>query len=140
MSRKHSVETQLRKWKVRKSQITRQYDRAKSLTEKDYNTKYFHEIVNFRMRKKLITNLKLNGRVITGRDNLLRGIRSHFVEHYKQESLPQISLPWDPFRKVCPNKSLELEAIPDEEAILIAIKSCDPSKALGFMALISSSY
>lgn len=42
INRKAALESCLCKWKIRKSQLFRQYVRTRNIIEKDGNTKYFH--------------------------------------------------------------------------------------------------
>lgn len=62
-------------------------------------------------------------------------IRKHFQNHYKQETLPKITLPWGSFKRINVDQAVELDLVPTDEEILLAIKSCDPSKAPDMMAL-----
>lgn len=90
---------------------------------------YFHALASYRIGKKVLTKFKVNGSSVNGIDNISRAIRMHFRDHFKQKELPFITLPWNSFCRIPPDKAAELKAIPCEAEILEAIKSCDPSKA-----------
>lgn len=98
LCRKVALGSSLQKWRMRKSQLFRQYSRSKNITEKDDNTKYFHALASHRMRKKMITKIKVGGTVVKGNDNIKRSIISHFLQHFQKENLPNITLPLNSFR------------------------------------------
>lgn len=78
----------------------------------------------------MVTRIRIGGDVVKGKSNNTNKIRSHFLEHFRHEPLPFISLSMGSFKKVNPSLACDLEAIPSDEEIIIAIKRCDPSKVL----------
>lgn len=77
------------------------------------------------MKKKLISSLKAEDVQVKGRFNLSKHIREHFMQHFKQPSLPKITLAIGVFRKIDTNHALLLESILSEDKIMTAIKSGD---------------
>lgn len=122
----------LQKWRNRKAQVLRQYSRLKNITEMDCNSKYFHAVANSRRKKKRLLKINIGSEIIKGQLNLKKGIRQHFLEHFKQEPLPEITLPRGSFKHIHPSLIPSLDSIPTDEGIMEAIKSCDPRKAPGY--------
>lgn len=81
------------------------------------------------MRKKVISRIKIGDNVIKGQRNVTQTIREHFIEHCKQENRPHITLPLIAFKKLSSQHALLLDEIPNDNEILGATKSCDPTKA-----------
>lgn len=77
----------------------------------------------------MITRIRVGEEVVKGNRNITNKIKGHFLDHFRQETLPFISFPMESFKRVNPALACELEVIHSEEEIMMAIKSCDPSKA-----------
>lgn len=91
LSRKVALDRNLNRSRTRISQLFIQYSRVQNIIEKDGNTKFFHERASNRMRKKVINKIKVNGRMVKRRSNVLMKL-SYFSNHFSQSLIPQISL------------------------------------------------
>lgn len=102
LNKEKSLKSELLSWTNRKAQVLRQYYRCQNITSKDSNSKYFHSLANFRMRKNYFHQLRFGGRLIKGKVRLSQHIRAHFHQHYQQPYIPRITLLLGSFRMIDP--------------------------------------
>lgn len=81
------------------------------------------------MKRNHFYQLNISGRLIKGRVNLIDKIRLHFIYHFKQVNLPNITLPLGSFKMVNPKLASSVDLVHEAKEIIMAIKRCDPSKA-----------
>lgn len=57
---------------------------------KDHNTKFFHASTIIRRKRNEITQLKIDGRMVSGVPSLKSAINSYFSGHFTQDSTPML--------------------------------------------------
>lgn len=76
--------------------------------------------------------MKISGRRVSGKAQVIKAIRDHFQTHFKQPQVPEITLPLGSFRSIDPDMALKINEIPSSQEIVVGLRSCDPRKALGY--------
>lgn len=84
------------------------------------------------MKKNVIHRLKINEEIVEGKDKLQDKIREYFLEHFKQEENPRITLLMGSFKMLDPAILETLEACPTFDEIWSAIRSFDLGKSPGY--------
>lgn len=72
----------VRKWRMRKGQLLRQYSRCKNLTQKDHNTKYFHMLASMNHRRNIIRDIQIGDQIISRVEAIQRSIREFYKQSY----------------------------------------------------------
>lgn len=89
--------------RVRKTQLYSQYSRVRNLTLKDHNTKYFHVVASVNRRRNQLLRVKVNKVDLMQNIDIRNGVTNYFKGSFRQEEVPDISLPPNAFRRFDPN-------------------------------------
>lgn len=117
-ARMKALKDNLKGWRMKNGQLARQYSRCRYIREKDCNSKFVHGISSFRMKRKIITRLKVGNSLVSGKRKVMSAIRSHFHTLFQQATLPEITLPLGSFRMIDQSKPGMLKEIPSNEEII----------------------
>ena len=131
LARLMALISQMEMWYNRKSDYWKQLSRDKYAKEIDRNSKYFHSIATFKKRKKHLLELNIEGRSIKEPRKIKFEARRYFKELCKQNDVPVIKIEDGLVKKIKELDAVNLELIPSEEEVKVAVWSCDPSKAPG---------
>ena len=84
LARLNAAHNALQQWLIRRERVWRQRARSYGFNGKDHNTKFFHAAANFKRKQKEFIQIKINGRIIVGKENLKEEVRGFFVNRFKQ--------------------------------------------------------
>lgn len=73
---------------IRRERIWRQKARSYGFSSKDHNTKYFHASTIIRRKRNEISQLEIDGYMVSGVENLRREVNRYFTRRFSQENLP----------------------------------------------------
>ena len=83
-------------------------------------------------KKKVISQIKINGRRILGVANLKEEIRNHFAQRFAQDQVPKFDFNMDNHPKITEAQAVFLETTPSREEFKAAVWACGIDKAPGF--------
>ncbi|KAL8479391.1 hypothetical protein ACS0TY_026316 [Phlomoides rotata] len=113
-----------------KEKLLAQKAKAKWLKEGDVNSSYFHGWINKNRKANMIEGLLINDRWTNSVDDVKKGIREHFEQHFRKPVSCRPQLPIDIFSRSideCSNQLLTSRFT--EEEIKEAVWTCDSEKS-----------
>lgn len=114
-----------------KESLLAQKARARWIQQGDGNTKFFHNSVKYRQRRKRIVKLKVGDRWIEGVSEIREEVRSHFNKQFEEENFVRPTLDGIEFKKISMEESDCITAVFTMEEVEDAIMSCEGDKSPG---------
>ena len=88
LARREALLSAVNRWYKRRTEYWKQQSREKFLSHMDHNSKYFHMVANIKQRKKNISELLVDGRMIHNSRIIKKEIRDFYKSLYVQKELP----------------------------------------------------
>lgn len=108
-----------------------QKSRDKWIKEGDSNTKYFHNMVNWRRRTNAIKGLRIQGNWVEDPMLVKNKVREFFEDRFKERSWPGLYLDGVPFPSISLEENASLTTSFELEEIRSAVWDCEGDKSHG---------
>ncbi|KAJ9545225.1 hypothetical protein OSB04_024932 [Centaurea solstitialis] len=114
-----------------KTSDLKQKAKARWLLDGDENTRFFHGLVNHKMKKSRIHGLNVNGSWVTDADRIKEAARSFFENKFAESHPFRPTISSSLFKKITDSQRASLEAPFTEKEVKDAVWSCGNNKAPG---------
>jgi endonuclease/exonuclease/phosphatase family protein len=132
LARLSAIQHHLSMWMIRRERFWRQKARTYGLSLKDHNSKFFHASTMIRRKRNEITQLMIDGRMVSGVEDLKEEINRYITARFSQEEVPELTFDLEDHPKVSEDQVALLEAMPTREEIKAAVWACGTDKAPGY--------
>lgn len=130
-ARLRAAQNELQAWIIRRERVWRQKARSYGFSLKDHNTKFFHASTIPRRKRNEITHLQIDGRLVSGVDNLKREINRYFEDRFSLDSIPELEFDLNNHAVINEDRSHFLEALPSREEVKQAVWACGGRQSTG---------
>ncbi|KAJ9564376.1 hypothetical protein OSB04_000342 [Centaurea solstitialis] len=109
----------------------KQKAKSKWISDGDENSRYFHGVVNNKLKKSRIHGLNINGSWVTEPDKIKEATRDFFEKKFKEDYPVRPTISSSFFKKISDSQRLRLEEPFTEKEVKDAVWSCGENKAPG---------